>query len=39
MFIISAFPNSRNALLNFRNAMKMRFPDSAPNSPFLIPIK
>ena len=39
MLIMSTFLNSRNALLNFRNAVKMRLPESAPNSPFLIPTK
>ena len=38
MLIISAFLNFRNALLNFKNAVKMRFPESGPNSPFLLPI-
>jgi hypothetical protein len=37
MLIISAFLNSRNALLNFRNAVKMRFPESGPNSSHLLP--
>jgi len=36
MLIISM--KFRNALLNFRNAVKMRFPESGPNSSHLLPI-